>query len=198
MGDVFEWGRELSEHRTRLFELIEATPSLDWLLLTKRPHLVERLAPWADNWPGNVWIGMTAENQRFLDKRVDSLVAIPAKYRFLSCEPLLGKLDISRCADRITWLIAGGESGGHARKSDPDWFRSLRDQCQDHGVAFHFKQWGDWLPVEGPLRETRYRRIGKKKAGRTLDGRTWDELPRGYDRQIRLTAANGKSGLPLL
>ena len=182
MGDVFEWGANLSQWREQLWQLIEATPNLDWLLLTKRPHLVSRLAPWSETWPDNVWLGMTAENQKFLDKRVDALLAVPAKYRFLSCEPLLGALDISRCAGGLDWLIAGGESGGHARQTDPDWIRSLREQCLQYSVAFHFKQWGDWLPIDGPCRAPQFQRVGKKRAGRLLDGRTWDELPRGYDR----------------
>ena len=182
MADVFEWGRGLSEYRARLFALIGQTPNLDWLLLTKRPHLIERLTPWGDAWPENVWIGMTAENQRFLDKRVISLLNIPARFRFLSCEPLLGEVNIRDYAEGIDWLIAGGESGGKARKTDPEWFRSLRNQCQAHGIAFHFKQWGDWIPIEGPCRETQFQRVGKKKAGRTLDGTTWDELPHGYNR----------------
>jgi protein gp37 len=181
MGDVFEWGKQLSPWRQRLWELIESTPNLDWLLLTKRPHLVMRLVPWREPWPANVWIGITAENQRFLDKRLPHLMEIPSQYRFLSCEPLLSPLDISEYAAEVDWIIAGGESGRHARKTDPNWVRSLRDQCIEYEIGFHFKQWGDWFPIDGPCRGTQYARVGKKRAGRSLDGREWDELPRGYN-----------------
>jgi len=87
-------------------------------------------------------------------------------------------------------VIAGGESGPRARKSQPEWFRSLRDQCEENKVAFHFKQWGDWFPIEqseknhhtertGVLGKdtTRFVKLGKKVSGRTLDGRTWDDVP---------------------
>ena len=179
MADVFEWGHGLSAVRDRLWALIERTPHLDWLLLTKRPHLVQRLAPWNGRWPANVWLGTTVESQRFAAKRIPFLLDIPCRVRFLSCEPLLGPVDLSGWIDGLHWVIAGGESGGGARPTQPGWIRSLRDQCIDAGVAFHFKQWGVWRPREagGDGAAASFVRMSKKRAGRTLDGRIWIELP---------------------
>jgi protein gp37 len=199
MADVFEDRRDLDTRRERLWHLIAATPKLDWLLLTKRPHKVTALAPYGEHWPGNVWLGSTAENQKWLDRRMVELSAIKAKILFLSCEPLLGPIDLSRwvaAAQRgeqrlINWVIAGGESGHHARPPHPEWFTSLRDQCVRANISFHFKQWGNWRParpqeVNGYKARTLFltngdriliANIGKKKAGRVLDGRTWDDYP---------------------
>ncbi len=153
-----------------LLDLIRQTPNLDWLLLTKRPqnwsarlHAAFRhgfdgdewLSQWLDgNAPANVWLGTTAEDQVRADERIPVLLSIPAKVRFLSCEPLLGSVDISAHRPRISetlesplllpdWVICGGESGKGARPMHPDWARGLRDQCAAAGIAFHFKQWGE-------------------------------------------------------
>lgn len=185
MADVFEWRAELNPLRERLWRLIEDTPHLDWLLLTKRPHLVSRLAPWSD-WPVNVWLGTTAEDQRWAQKRVPHLAQVPAKTRFLSCEPLLGHIDLTEWRDSIDWVIAGGESGARARPSDPAWFRSLLSQCRELGIPFHFKQWGEWAPAthhspKGKAHCSDYSvelvRLGKRESGRKLDGKTWDQFP---------------------
>ncbi|MEL7226917.1 MAG: DUF5131 family protein, partial [Cyanobacteria bacterium J06576_12] len=130
MADVFEWRGDLKPWRERLWALIEDTPNLNWLLLTKRPHLINRLSPWGDDWPDNVWLGATVESQKFAEKRIHHLINIPAKTRFLSCEPLLTGLDLSTFLvhRQIHWVIAGGESGANAVPSDPEWFRELRDQ----------------------------------------------------------------------
>ena len=191
MGDVFEWKKGLSAWRQRLWTLIEETPALDWLLLTKRPHLVKRLAPWGDEWPANVWVGTTVENQRWVDKRLPHLAEVPARVRFLSCEPLLDEVTLAHWLERgaVNWVIAGGESGPHARPSDPSWFYAIRDDCTEHATPFHFKQWGEWAPVrsmDGALPRalvddgsisTPMGRFGKKASGRELDGRTWDDFP---------------------
>jgi protein gp37 len=196
MADVFEDRRDLDAIRARLWSLIAETPNLDWLLLTKRPQCVERLVPWGDGWPLNVWLGTTIENQRWADKRLPYLLAQPAAVHFVSCEPLLGSLDIkpwlvhTRFRKAIAWVIAGGESGHRARPMNPEWARALRDQCQLHGVPYHFKQWGNWRPIEGPANNHRIRvlnsgsaspilmeNVGKKAAGRELDGQQWDGLP---------------------
>jgi protein gp37 len=101
------------------------------------------------------------ESQEYVG-RIDALRSTPAFVKFLSLEPLLGPLhDLN--LDGIDWAIAGGESGPSARPMNPDWVRSIRDQCVNAGVAFHFKQWGG---------------VQKKQTGRVLDGRTWDELPK--------------------
>ena len=144
MADVFEWGKRLSAWRDKLWRLIDETPNLDWLLLTKRPHLVRRLSPWNDEWPGNVWLGTTAENQRMLSKRLPYLLENPSRVRFLSCEPLLNAVDLTDAlaGDAVQWVIAGGESGVNARPSDPRWIYTIRDDCKTFNVPFHFKQWG--------------------------------------------------------
>ena len=194
MADVFEWRADLKPARARLWQLIEDTPHLDWLLLTKRPHLAQRLAPWRGEWPAGVWLGATVESQKFAASRIAPLADSGARTTFVSCEPLLGPLDLRGWlrAGAIDWVIAGGESGGCARPCDPAWLRGLRDQCAAAGTPFHFKQWGDWLPLEGEaqrteapaarvLRDRRYSvpfvRRGKKRCGRELDGRHWDDAP---------------------
>ena len=190
MADVFEWKRGLQPWRERLWRLIGDTPHLDWLLLTKRPHLAERLTPWGDAWPENVWLGTTVENQHWAVKRIPKLCDVSARIRFLSCEPLLGRLDLEEwfANKDIHWVIAGGESGPRARPSDPIWFQDLLEQCRRHDVPFHFKQWGEWAPVashagvprsvvRGGEFSTPLGRFGKKASGRRLDGKTWDGLP---------------------
>lgn len=165
MADVFEDHPQLLEERLRLWKLIDQTPMLDWLLLTKRPENIVEMAPcsWVtDGCPSNVWIGTSVENQAAANKRLPVLASIPAKVHFLSCEPLLGPVDLSPWMRKIEWVIAGGESGHSARPMEADWVRSLRDQCQAAAVPFFFKQWGG---------------RNKKAAGRELDCRTWDQIP---------------------
>jgi protein gp37 len=173
----------------------------------------------ADRPPANIWLGVSVEDQKWADIRVPALVDTPAAVRFLSCEPLLGRVDLTpwvsgnwcpdrQCADStwdhecrlgerpLGWVICGGESGRNARPMHPDWARQLRDQCVAAGVPFFFKQFGEWAPtgalgigghdprrgfVGAPKDEHGCReeiaRVGKHKAGRVLDGRTWDEYP---------------------
>lgn len=190
MADVFEERDSLNVWRSKLWELIELTPQLDWLLLTKRPELVAELTRWGNDWPRNVWLGTTVENQEAADSRLPHLAVTPAAVRFISAEPLMGPLDIRAWLGAvIDWVITGGESGPRARPSSPSWFRDLLDQCTTADVPFHFKQWGDWMPSKqrgkaigtGRAREvddgTVMLRVGKKVAGRLLDGTTWDGLP---------------------
>lgn len=224
MADVFEDRRDLDVHRERLFALIETTPWLDWQLLTKRPEAVMRLVPeaWRGSFPGNVWMGTTVEDARREVDRIAALKGIPARVRFLSCEPLLGPLAIDpwlrcpRCAytaldaqvhmdhgfcsarnddavipSFIGWVIVGGESGNGARPMDPEWARSLRDQCNMAGVPFFFKQWGEWAPagmLNGAMRDSvsithvgsgmvEMWRVGKKLAGSLLDGVSHKAFP---------------------
>jgi protein gp37 len=208
-GDTFD-NKIPAEWRHGLFKTIRETPNLDWLLLTKRPQLVKRhlLDIGMDTLPSNVWLGTTVENQEEGDRRIPHLLAVPATVHFLSCEPLLGPLDLRTYIDALDWVIAGGESGPKARPAHPDWFRDLRDQCQKAGVPFHFKQWGEWTPGENVDRQSgvvksahwfgddwRFGRenlasddghfddqpdlyrVGKKEAGRRLDGETHDGFP---------------------
>lgn len=238
---------------TDVFNVMHDNPMHTFQVLTKRP---ERAAEWSkkvwrDKLPDNVWIGTSVENQETADERIPELLRVRAAVRFLSCEPLLGPVDLTQVAANndgaidaldpgtweemweawrdtsdnwqedfnewfhvedgskwsgpvhpgIQWVIVGGESGPHARPMHPDWARSLRDQCQASGVPFFFKQHGEWLPfgmkspewdyeqseyyqnlnVERhefyePSRRTMYK-VGKKAAGRLLDGREWTEWP---------------------
>lgn len=221
LADVFEDRDELKPWRADLLHLIVQTPHLDWLLLTKRPENVNRLieeatgfsesSMWFPAVGDHVWIGTSVENQEMANKRIPHLLQVPAAVRFLSCEPLLGPIDLGRAigcgyycdevvghvnhpfwtrgiASPIHWVIVGGESGPGARPMHPDWARSLRDQCNAAGVAYFFKQWGEWYPnrtgiIEGAtttaiMGDTVVHRVGKKAAGRLLDGREWSEFPR--------------------
>ncbi len=250
LADVFEDHPAItaSGARERLWDLIEATTWLDWMLLTKRPENIMTMVPerWRAGLPANIWIGTTAESQEWAAKRIPHLRRVPAVVRFLSIEPMVGPVDLDPptcpmcgghewvagsdgatpfcpehstemafgawldpCADArqagINLVIVGGESGGNARPLHPAWARALRDQCAEAGVAFHFKQWGEWAITEaqpggdlgGDMRrgvvrivkpegendghfrkgDAMMRRVGKKTAGRLLDGRTWDEMP---------------------
>ncbi|RPA65778.1 phage Gp37/Gp68 family protein [Gordonia oryzae] len=198
------------------------------------PADVSTIAP-----PSNVWLGVSTENQQWADIRIPALLDTPAAVRFVSAEPLLGPIELEfvhyfdtdcngcsgiispahepACGNEpgrhwgIDWVIVGGESGPKARPMHPDWARSLRDQCAEAGVPFHFKQWGEWVPESANLHAAKaaaafldldgtvrplvngypttppmsrgeaitIRRVGKKRAGRVLDGRTWDQFPGG-------------------
>lgn len=233
----------MSDLRADLFKLIDATPHLDWLLLTKRPENICKMlhgsipklataighkagTPEANIWyRRNVWLGTSIATQEDAGKNIPALLKCRdlSPVLFVSAEPLLGPIDLRRvyignpqlnvnADEKIDWLITGGESGHGARAMHPDWARSLRDQCQAAGVAFHFKQWGEWRPIT-PLYDGRdeaaedgcgdlemldrrghicspdidgqptdprtwlIERIGKKAAGRLLDGREWNEFP---------------------
>jgi protein gp37 len=154
--------------RGRLWDLIDATPDLTWQLLTKRPENILGMMP-RTGFPSNVWIGTSVEDQRRANERIPVLLAVPATVRFLSCEPLLGPVELSVIRTSrgmpiapleihydqdtgvvqrpISWVIAGGESGNNARPMHPTWVRSLRDQCVSAGIPFHFKQIGQWTWV---------------------------------------------------
>jgi protein gp37 len=194
MADVFERRSDLNAQRCRLWELIDRTPNLDWLLLTKRPQNIARIAPWGTNWPANVWVGTSVENQTLAEKRLPFLLKSPAAIRFLSCEPLLGPVDLRHWFKRdgfhfIDWVIVGGESGGASRPMHPDWATSLLRQCQEFEVSFHFKQWGQWVPVQNQAligarlveldneRPVEMLRMSKRLAGRILEGTTWNGVP---------------------
>jgi protein gp37 len=194
LADVFEDRDDLMNWRNELLDLITATPNLDWLLLTKRPENVMSFSHFV--LPENVWIGTTVENQEVAEKRIKALVDIPAKVRFLSCEPLIGQVNIDwrYFVSSIQWVIAGGESGPKARPVHPDWVRSLRDQCENAAIPFHFKQWGEWLPAgqessitgQSVPENAKYHdfgnmisvRVGKRAAGHLLDGKEWLEFPK--------------------
>ncbi len=142
-----------------VFETIMAADRHVFQVLTKRPERALELAGQLP-WPENLWLGTSVENGDYLH-RVDTLRQIPAAVRFLSLEPLLGPLPDLDLAG-IHWVIVGGESGPKAREMQPEWVREIRDRCMDTRTPFFFKQWGG---------------VNKKKTGRELDGRTWDEFP---------------------
>jgi protein gp37 len=245
LADVFD-NQVPDEWRVDLFRLVAATPHLDWLLLTKRignawPMMLEvsKRCQGGEQPMENVWLGATVVNQDEADRDIAKLLAVPARVRFLSMEPLLGPVDLRRWLDRcdngsrpahdgtggvtcpecmghghgctrLHWVIAGGESGPKARPAHPDWFRSLRDQCAAAGVPFLFKQWGEhdlsydrdrddpdyqrcdrmarlpgrWINLAGGHGFNGERlhyahRVGKKAAGRLLDGVQHDGFPEG-------------------
>ena len=142
-----------------VFKTMISTPQHTYQILTKRAERIAEISPLL-TWPDNVWMGVSVESSKYVD-RIDYLRKTGAVVKFLSLEPLLSPLD-SLDLDGIDWAIAGGESGPGARPIKPEWVRSIRDQCVQVGVAFHFKQWGG---------------VNKKRAGRLLDGRVWDEMP---------------------
>jgi protein gp37 len=193
--------------RARFGALIEATPNLEWLLLTKRiGNAVDGLIEMFPNGvPSNVRVGATIVNHaewlRDFPKMGAVRVAVGRRL-FLSCEPLLGTIDLHAFGPIwgkiVGWVIAGGESGHEARPMHPDWVRSIRDQCATSGVPFLFKQWGEWAPREDGDRciaedgvhmpnlepsgsngdgTVRISRVGKKKSGRVLDGVQHDGFP---------------------
>lgn len=224
--------------RRRLFRLIDATPNLDWLLLTKRPENIPAMIPttavnhlgWNGTLAGywhlakklrpNVWLGTSIANQGDADRNIPLLLKCRdlSPVLFVSAEPLLGPVDLFATAaashgrdatdegwsrlDCLDWLIVGGESGPYARPMHPDWARGLRDQCQAAGVPFFFKQWGEWAPGQPQCKSAAsmrfprrmasglevedgngqcMSRVGKKAAGRLLDGREWSEFPKGVN-----------------
>lgn len=225
----------------QVFAVMARAPQHQFQILTKR---AERMKDYCSeggdpettliaNWPlHNVWFGVSVEDQKTADERIPLLLQTPASVRFLSCEPLLGPLDLSKWlhpfeisvdengrdlgsasgGSDIDWVIVGGESGPDARPMHPDWVRSIRDQCQAAGVPFFFKQNGEWLTEAGigfdgpprikikpawmrsdgvicegilphssdtPSQHTwiKCAHVGKKSAGRLLDGREWNEMP---------------------
>jgi len=145
-----------------VFRTMEKASWHTFQILTKRS---ERMADVALklNWPPNVWMGVSIEAAKYL-WRADHLREVPAAVRFLSLEPLLGPLGAIDLSG-IHWVIVGGESGPGARPMEIAWVRDIRKQCHRHGVPFFFKQWGG---------------VQKKRNGRLLDGRTWEELPQGH------------------
>ncbi len=160
MSDLFHEGVP-TEFVQRVFSVMEECPQHNFQVLTKRPHRALELADHLP-WPSNVWLGVSVESARYYD-RIRVLQRVPANVRFLSCEPLLGRL-VRMPLVGIHWVIVGGESGPGARPMQGSWALEIKSQCDDKRVPFFFKQWGG---------------VNKKKAGRELDGREWDAMPLG-------------------
>jgi len=148
LADVFD-NRVPKEWRADLFSLIEKTPEMDWLLLTKRPENIKKMLP--QNWEmgyKNVWLGTTCEDQENYDRRWPILRAVPAHLRFISYEPAIGKLSIIYDAQGLPdWIICGGESGKETRYMEPQWAEDLKDQCGRFGISFFMKQMTDKKPI---------------------------------------------------
>lgn len=205
LADVFDNHPSIRpEWRADLWAMIRATPNLDWMLLTKRPGNIAGMLPpdWGQGYP-NVWLGCTVVNREEMLRDGPKLKRVPARVRFWSVEPLLGDIGEIPCDLLPDLVIVGGESGPRARPMHPDHVRSLRDQCVAAGVSFFFKQWGEYRPPETPAELQDFKqgkgyngslmpdgtfgnrfggglvRVGKRAAGRFLDGRTWDQMPGG-------------------
>jgi protein gp37 len=248
MSDLFH-ERLQDKEIAQVFAVMALTPRHTFQVLTKRAPRMAALLASVDfrglvesmatveatrrklgdirlQWPlPNVWIGVSVEDQKAADTRITSLLSTPAAVRFLSCEPLLGPVNLgllgtvpknirtryTMVGELLHWVIVGGESGPDARPMHSQWARDLRDECQQAQVAFFFKQWGEWCQPEQmaeaswkePLLQSRIKagdlpkhtffrkldgvdtadlvayRVGKKRAGRELDGRTWDSFPEG-------------------
>ncbi len=217
LSDICETHPQITgDMRREIAKIVMDCTNLDFLFLTKRPENFNLLwlELFGDTLPDNLWVGTTVENQKYADERIPALVNIPAKVRFLSCEPLLEPIDLwsawnkssdnpitNGMGDEIDWVIVGGESGSKARPTHPSWVRNLRNQCQITGIKFHFKQWGEYAPWNmefgaikdylavyaernGTFSETpsgthmTMCRVGKKKAGRLLDGVEHNEFPK--------------------
>lgn len=230
MADIFDADAPEGV-REMLWELVEQTPNLDWLLLTKRIGNAKRMLPAAwlalGGWPANARLGATLVNQPEWDRDIDKLLELRVP-NFVSLEPLLGRIDLCetlgiwwnstmQCFEasgprvnprQLDWVITGGESGPAARPSHPEWFRTLRDTCKAAGVPFLLKQHGEWLACESEASTDRpgravyldegygveledgrryklaaehgceFVKVGKKTAGRLLDGAQHDGFPR--------------------
>jgi protein gp37 len=142
-----------------VFRVMEKANWHVFQITTKRAQRLQEVAPQLP-WPENVWMGVSVENQDYTD-RIDLLRSVDASIRFLSLEPLLGPLP-SLNLDAISWVIVGGESGPGARSMKKEWVLQIKERCIEENVPFFFKQWGG---------------INKRKLGRSLEGRTWDEMP---------------------
>ncbi|NJN03906.1 MAG: phage Gp37/Gp68 family protein [Leptolyngbyaceae cyanobacterium SL_1_1] len=164
MSDLFHEDVPFSYVKS-VFEVMSETPWHIYQILTKRDERLIDLASKLE-WPDNVWMGVSVENQKYV-RRIDALRKVPAKVRFLSCEPLLDRLDLN--LQDIHWVIVGGESGSNHRLVEAEWICDILQQTREADVAFFFKQWGG---------------IHSKAKGRSLDGKTWLEMPLAWKEHV--------------
>jgi len=158
MSDLFHKGVPF-EFVSKIFDVMVRASHHRFQVLTKRSNRLLELSPKL-TWPLNVWMGVSVESSDYLF-RIEHLSQTDAKIKFVSFEPLLGPIhDLE--LEGIDWVIVGGESGPKARPLDPEWVREIRNHCLSADVPFFFKQWGGVI---------------KKRTGRILDGRTWDQMP---------------------
>lgn len=195
MGDTFTESLPVDWLLSHIPDM-EASPHV-WMFLTKRPRRMKQFFDMLGYVPANFKLGTSVTSPATMNRAI-VLSTIKGAFLYISAEPLLAEVDLSPVLPAIHQVIGGGESGRDAAFCHPDWARKLRDGCQGAGVAFFWKQWGEWIPVDaingwldlvnGPLsghkHETLYldndvivQKVGKKAAGRLLDGRTWDEFP---------------------
>ena len=158
MSDLFHKEVPL-DFLQQVFNVMYETPRHTYQVLTKRAERLEELNPFLE-WAENIWMGVSVENDSVIN-RIDHLRKTSSKIKFLSCEPLIGPLP-NLNLEGINWVIVGGESGPNARPMEKEWVEDIQQQCEIAGVAFFFKQWGG---------------VNKKKTGRLLNGRTYDEMP---------------------
>lgn len=158
MSDLFHKNVPL-KYIQQVFDVMKRAHWHRFQVLTKRSERLAELSSYLE-WSPNIWMGVSVESQKYV-YRIDDLRQTNAKIKFLSLEPLIGSLKNLELSD-IDWAIVGGESGYGARPIEEDWVIEIRNQCQKAGVAFFFKQWGG---------------VNKKKTGRLLENRTWDEMP---------------------
>lgn len=170
MSDLFHADVPV-EYIRRVFDVMIRADQHIFQVLTKRAERLSELAPLLP-WPGNVWMGVSVENAEYTP-RIRHLQRVPAAVRFLSVEPLLGPMP-NLPLRGIDWVILGGESGPGARPMEAAWAEQIRDRCVAAKVPFFFKQWGG---------------VWKKRTGRVLHGRTWDEMPREIDPRLESTGA---------
>lgn len=168
LGDFFD-NQIPSEWRDHAWDVIRRCRHLDWLILSKRPQNIPSMLPpdWKKGWP-HVWLGATVENMIEAQRRVPCLLEIPARVHWLSCEPLLGPLDLrpwlGPSRDQIRWIVVGGETGGpNDRATDPQWMADLRDQCRDSKAKFFLKQMWRKKPIPKELMVRQYPRTYVRK-----------------------------------
>ncbi len=193
LADVFD-NKAPAEWRQDLFALICECRRLDWLMLTKRPENIEKMVPldWGDGYR-NVWLGVTAEDQKWFDHRWKHLRNIPAVIKFISYEPAIGPLRLPKHGPFPDWLISGGESGGGARPLDPQWLRDVIADCRLRGVAPFHKQWGSYqnnplVVEEGMSAEEAKRADNCGKGGGLVDGELVREFPVRHNSAARNAA----------
>ncbi|MBA4311877.1 MAG: hypothetical protein C0417_04510 [Chlorobiaceae bacterium] len=158
MSDLFH-EKIPTEYIQKVFRMMDKANHHTFQILTKRSDRLRLLAPILI-WPKNVWMGVSVESEDYIS-RVHDLAQVPSVVRFISLEPLLGQISTIPL-DKIDWVIVGGESGPKARTMSPEWVRNIREQCKNNSVPFFFKQWGG---------------VHKKKNGRMLDGKIYNEMP---------------------
>lgn len=176
MADVYEDNDNVILSRERLWEIIANTHYLDWLLLTKRPENIMPFSPWGNNWPTNIWVMSSVENQQCADKRIPELLKVPAVVRGLSIEPMIGPIDLTTWISQLQFVIVGGESGPRQkiRRMNIEWARTIRDQCIAANVPFFFKQWGQFD------QNGKYQHNKHFEGYNLLDGEIWQQFPNNY------------------